>query len=179
MSNYEELSQEWKEIRSGLGNLICHIDGQMAKLEKLGGLEEAYAKGVMETQKRFAGIAEIKYRRGLQEGWELAGKIENEYGFGEIESQFNFDVSDIFDIPAWDVMERVHEYEERKKSEREFKLGDEVEAIDGNERIRFIVAGDLGDETIIGFDSDGGLFEYPKSACSKTGKKFQVSVVEK
>lgn len=177
--NYEELSQEWKEIRSGLGNLICHIDGQMAKLEKLGELEEAYAKGVLEAQKSFAEIAESNYQRGLQEGWELAGKIENEYRIGEIESQFNFDVSNIFDIPARSVMEKVCAYEERKKSEREFKLGDEVEVIDGNEWVRFIVVGNLGDETIIGFDSDGGLFEYPKSACRKTGKKFQVNVVEK
>lgn len=177
--NQEELSQEWKEIRRGLGNLICHIDGQMVRLEKLGELEEAYEKGVLDAQKGFAGIAESNYQRGLQEGWDLARKIENEYGFGEIESQFNFDVGNIFDIPARGVMEKVRAYEERKKSEQEFKLGDEVEANDGNEWIRFIVAGELGDETIIGFDSDGGLFEYPKSACRKTGKKFQINAVEK
>jgi hypothetical protein len=38
----EEIRTEWKELRSALGNLICHIDSKTAQLNDM---ESAYKKG--------------------------------------------------------------------------------------------------------------------------------------
>lgn len=35
MATAEEIRAEWKELRSGLGNLICHIEGRISQLEAL------------------------------------------------------------------------------------------------------------------------------------------------
>ena len=76
MPTIEEIKDEWKGIRSALGNLICYIDG---KMEQLKSLDEAYQKGVndgsLDAKDRVSAAFECGYNDGLHDAWEIATRI--------------------------------------------------------------------------------------------------------
>lgn len=55
MPTMAEIRNEWKTIRSALGNLICYIDG---KAEQFGNAEETWKKGY-----------DAGYKDGYKSGW--------------------------------------------------------------------------------------------------------------
>lgn len=76
MPTVEEIRNEWKAIRSALGNLICYVDG---KTEQLKSLDEAYQNGVndgsMDAKERVSAAFECGYNDGLHDAWEIATRI--------------------------------------------------------------------------------------------------------
>lgn len=59
----------------------------------------------------------------------------------------------------------------------EIEKGDEVEAWDTNAWVTFIAWGkELG--SIYGIGEDGNAFEYPISSCRKTGRRFELKLIE-
>ena len=45
MPTTDEIKTEWKSLRPAIGNLLCYIDGKMAKIESLKDLELSWKKG--------------------------------------------------------------------------------------------------------------------------------------
>ena len=76
MPTVEEIRDEWKGIRSALGNLICYVDG---KTEQLKSLDEAYQKGVndgsLDAKERVSAAFQSGYNDGLYDAWEIATRI--------------------------------------------------------------------------------------------------------
>lgn len=57
------------------------------------------------------------------------------------------------------------------------KTGDEVEAWDTNAWVRFIAWGEEWG-TVYGYGENGGSYEYPISSCRKTGRRFELKLIE-
>lgn len=57
------------------------------------------------------------------------------------------------------------------------QTGDEVEAWDTNAWVRFIA---WGEECgyVYGYGENGGAYEYPISSCRKTGRRFELKLIE-
>lgn len=76
MPTAEEIRDEWKGIRSALGNLICYMDG---KTEQLKSFDEAYQKGVndgsLDVKERVSAAFQRGYNAGLHAAWEIATRI--------------------------------------------------------------------------------------------------------
>lgn len=76
MPTVEEIREEWKGIRSALGNLICYVDG---KTEQLKSLDEAYQKGIndgsLDVKERVSAAFQSGYNDGLYDAWESATRI--------------------------------------------------------------------------------------------------------
>lgn len=76
MPTSEEIRDEWKTIRSALGNLICYMDG---KAESLKSLDEAYQKGIndgsLDAKERVSAAFQCGYSDGLHDAWEIATRI--------------------------------------------------------------------------------------------------------
>lgn len=118
----------------------------------------------------------IAYHRGLEDAWEAAKAycVDMSYEtavecFGEnmVEDNYAF-----FSTAPEVIIEKIKEYDERKKDE--IRFGDEVEAWDTNSWVQFIAIGDEGDGWMVGFDRGGGSYRYPVESCRKTGKRWKV-----
>ena len=76
MTTSEEIRDEWKAIRSALGNLINYLDG---KTESLKSLDEAYQKGIndgsLDAKERVSAAFQCGYSDGLHDAWEIATRI--------------------------------------------------------------------------------------------------------
>lgn len=168
----KEISAEWKELRPLIGNLIGHLTSKEAQLVSM---EEAYERGY---EKGYNDgfecgqheVTTLEYQKGLEDAWEAARKLETMqlYQIDELFPEGN-------EYSVETVIEKLRAYEEQKKAEEtQIKIGDEVEAFDTNKWVKFVAVGDIGDGTIYGFDLNGGSYEYPKTVCRKTGKKWKV-----
>ena len=57
------------------------------------------------------------------------------------------------------------------------QTGDEVEAWDTNAWVRFIAWGEECG-AVYGYGENGGAYEYPISSCRKTGRRFELKLIE-
>lgn len=113
----DDIREEWRKLRPAIGDLICHMDGQ---IDRLGEIEQVWQKGY-----------EAGYSIGVKEGANDAQTIHS---------------------------------------------GDQVEAFDLNEWVRFIAwYVDDDSEEVIGIDANGGRYLYPLSSCRKTGRHYHIS----
>lgn len=171
----EDICDEWRKLRPTIGDLICHIDG---KFEQLKSYEDAYIRGIKDAEKASEADKTIAYQRGLEDAWDVARKVFAEMDYDDVCDCFGVECANdnerFFDqFHPQEAIERLREYEQMKAEE--IHLGDEVEAWDTNAWVKFIAIGDNGCEMIDGFDLNGGSYEYPKSACRKTGEHYQIS----
>ena len=95
-------------------------------------LDAAYNKGLEDgnkiADKNFKEIQEsahdVAYNKGLEDAWELIKAIETDREFEEVfgeELENNFE-----NVSIQDAMKKWKVYKEKKKSEEEIKVGDEV-----------------------------------------------------
>lgn len=125
---------------------------------------------------RVQGAWESGYRNGIEAAWEAAKKIHGIYTINEMENLFKCDMEKVMDeIDPQSAIDMLEEFEAEEREKQEIHLGDEVEAWDTNAWVKFIAIGDDGCEMIVGFDLNGGIYEYPRSACRKTGEHYTVS----
>ena len=133
MKTMEEIRNEWHDIRQKLGNLICAIDGKEASLKSL---DEAYERGLADgtkcTQNRCLECGE--YKRGLDDAWSAARKIEN-MTFGEIikvffDEDYTKDAS--FVCNRFSVDEALDKLKAYKNKKEDFCIGDEIMYKDGS-----------------------------------------------
>ena len=125
-----------------------------------------------------AGAWKSGYRNGLEDAWETAQKVFAKLDYDDVCDCFGVECANdnerfFNQFHPQEAIERLREYEQMKAEK--IHLGDEVEAWDTNAWVKFIAIGDNGCEMIYGFDLNGGSYEYPKSACRKTGEHYQIS----
>lgn len=63
------------------------------------------------------------------------------------------------------------------ETDNSIQIGDEVEAWDTNAWIRFVAWGEECG-AIYGYGENGGAYEYPISSCRKTGRRFELKLIE-
>lgn len=117
-----ELRNEWKDIRIGLGNLICHLDGKMESLEA--------------EEKRISERRDESYWQGVQNCYDAVFSIFNpiEHGgmsFDDLVRYFGHGSLSPIDIVCNNdpktIMETVDKWKaDKKQAEEEFQIGDEV-----------------------------------------------------
>ena len=116
MPTIEEIRNEWKAIRSALGNLICYIDG---KTEQLQDMSEAYRKGYndgvdkgsLDVKDRVSCAYQQGYKDGLNLGWEKTWAIRNNYTVGEMEDLFAIEYEAIADLDPEYAVQKLKEYD--------------------------------------------------------------------
>ena len=111
MTRIEEISLEWEALRSSIGTLINHVNGQ---LERLKCLDEAYQKGMKDGR-------HDAYEQGLADAWEAARKIVD-YPVAEMDDLFVVtEWSDIFEnTTAAQAVYLIKEYEKKKTNGSKF-----------------------------------------------------------
>lgn len=147
------------------------------------GWHDGYTKGLEEGSSCKSELLDKFYQRGSMDAWDAAQEI-----FGDSDLDYD-DIIYIFgqkaandnnafftQYTAEEVIKKLEEWKQFGKNE--IKSGDEVEAWDTNTWVRFIAWHIGADDSVEGFDEDGGMFCYPKASCRKTGKRFQIILSE-
>ena len=144
-------------------------------------LNEYDAEGWKLTEERIKNIRGEAYQKGLEAAWEAARKYCCEMEYEEAKKAFGYCVDDnfvFFCMHPQEAIDRLKANEEQKAEDAEIHLGDEVEAWDTNDWVRFIAwTNECGEVT--GIDEFGGHYIYPTSNCRKTGKHFSISFEKK
>ena len=123
----------------------------------------------------------VAYQRGLEDAWKAAKKAMAEIDYEDFVNTFGavcaVDNALFFDrYSASEAIEKLAPLTGKPKQEDKIELGDVVEAFDTNKWVKFIAAGDIGDGTIMGFTLNGGIYEYSKASCRKTGERYNISL---
>lgn len=159
-----------------LNELLKHKNIEQLEEHDIAVFEEAFQKGFDQKSEWFQNDA---HRHGLEDAWEAARKVFAEMDYDDVCDCFGVDCGNdnerFFDrFSPQEAIERLKGYKPKKAEESEIHLGDEVEAWDTNEWVKFVAVGDIGDGSIVGFDLNGGSYDYPRSSCRKTGKHYDI-----
>ena len=126
-----EISTEWKELRSKIGNFICHIDGINARVDaKLKKLQE---KEEQETD--WQSKIDKVYYKGMQDLYDAMRCLFAYYGevpqmpVSEMRKLFGTIYPDkiIVENTPEEIIDKVNQWKaEKDKKEQEFRVGDEI-----------------------------------------------------
>ena len=123
-----------------------------------------------------AGLTE-GYDNGLADAWKIAEEVFYNLDYDEVCKIFGIkcanDNGTFFE--TWSpqsAMEVLAKYRNRGTADT-IKFGDEVEAWDTSEWVRFIVTG-LDLDEVYGIDENGSRYEYPLASCRKTGRHYDI-----
>lgn len=127
--------------------------------------------------------------KGRDDGWSAARKVILDDCFGGLTTDSK--KRELFDhaapryvLQTWDVIDvlaKIEEFESKQTKDsfgEKIEIGDEVETLDGNKPVKFIVLRN-GCGTVSGISPDGGMYDYYDTNCKKTGKHFDVMKVLK
>lgn len=176
-----DISTEWKELRSKLGDLICHIDGMNESIEsKMKKLQEKE-----EEQADLQALIDEAYNKGIQD---LYGAIRCLFApCGRVPLMPVSDMRKLFgsvyaekiiiNKSPEEIIDKVNKWKaEKDKEEQELHVGDEVTT--GNGTIGIVI--DVGDNNGIVWityrvvpEARGLDFCWvSKIKCKKTGRHF-------
>lgn len=180
-----DITNEWRELRSKLGDLICHIDGMNESIEsKMKKLQEKE-----EQQADLQAKIDEAYNKGLKDLYEALRVIAAEDGMSTSDLKDAFGVCSVCNIilgfTPEEIIDKTLEWKNKRNEsqDQELHIGDEIEYIyPGREPEKCIVIGlvnGIGDEKIIwtiGLD----LFQrtwfssasYYGDSYHKTGKHY-------
>lgn len=179
-----DITNEWRELRSKLGDLICHIDGMNESIEsKMKKLQEKE-----EYQADLQAQIDEAYNKGLQDLYNAIYtlmmpsirlchlKIPS-MPVSEMRKIFGTTYLDtiIVDNTPEEIIDKVNQWKANTEREgQEFHVGDEVTTDDGmigivtivNDKIVWILYNLTA--SVLGFDSSW----FYKDQCKKTGRHF-------
>lgn len=176
-----DFTNEWRELRPQIGNLICHIDGMNAQID-------AKLKALQEKEERQAELQEQidkAYNKGIQDLYDAMCCLFARYGevppmpVSEMRKLFGTVYSDkiIVENTPEEIIDKVNQWKsEKDKEEQELHVGDEVTT--GNGTIGIVI--DVGDNNGIVWityrvvpEARGLDFCWvSKIKCKKTGRHF-------
>ena len=126
-----DITNEWRELRSKLGDLICHIDGMNesveSKIKKLQEKEERQAELQAQIDKA--------YNKGIQDLYDAMCCLFARYGevppmpVSEMRKLFGTVYADkiIRNNSPKEIIDKVNQWKaEKDKEEQEFRVGDEI-----------------------------------------------------
>lgn len=122
-----DITNEWRELRSKLGDLICHIDGMNESIEsKMKKLQEKE-----EQQADLQAQIDEEYRKGLKDLYEALHIIAAEDGMSASDLKDAFGTCSICDIvlgfTSEEIIGKALEWKtKQKKEEQELHVGDEI-----------------------------------------------------
>jgi len=128
MKTTEEIRNDWHDIRSKLGNLICAIDGKEASLKSL---DEAYERGLTDgtkcTKNRCLECGE--YKKVFDDACEMAKK--QSIGIGEMIKALERCANAFagMEIRNWDGTYTQISYVLREAADMLAKINDSLERI--------------------------------------------------
>lgn len=169
-----EITNEWRELRQRLGELICRVDGMNisvdSKLKKLQEKEEHQVKLQAQIDKA--------YNKGLEDARNVMLQLYENKNWHEIfGSCYNFNI--LKDHSMTEIIEKVNQLkaeEEKQAKEQDFHVGDEVMTDSGYAGIIADVGDDDSKIWIVYriMPAARGLdFCWVNSAnCKKTGRHF-------
>ena len=170
-----------KTIEEQISGFLCNAQENI-KAAYLKGYNNGLSDGNI-NKGTFAAKVNAAYNNGLNDAWKCAKKIATSDGLKPNELETIFDhrgIDPIFEyFSASEAMAKIKEYEE-KKAERnaspdnELHIGDEVYALDENERktvtaIKGVIA------TVL--CSSGKYGEFNISDLHKTGRRFAIDEI--
>ena len=170
-----DITNKWRELRSKLGDLICHIDGMNESIE-------SKMKKLQEKEEYQAKIDEA-YNKGLKDMHEALRLIttdETDDGMSMLELKDAFGTASVCGIilgnEPREIIDKVLEWATKRKESQELHVGDEVMADCG---IVGIITDVADDNSVVwvsyrmtpvarGFD----FCWVKKDNCKKTGRHF-------
>jgi len=175
-----DITNEWRELRSKLGDLICHIDGMNESIEsKMKKLQEKE-----EQQADLQAKIDDAYNKGLKDMHEalciIATEDTNE-GMSNLELRNAFGMTSVCNIilgnEPREIIDKVLEWTTKRKESQELHVGDEV--ITDNGIVGIITDVDDDNNGIVwvtyritpkarGLDF---CWAY-RATCKKTGRRF-------
>lgn len=169
----ESIRDEWRELRSRIGNLVCAVDGKVESCEALDKKmqekkDESYLKGAEDMREvlKILLSPDISYGMPMKEIADIFGTAYNS--------------SILEKYSASEIINKVNQWKEEKEKlkETEFKVGDEVEHSDH-------INGSCNKYIVIKADSDSSVLWLldlrtflriwiykDDSSLKKTGKHF-------
>lgn len=115
-----DITNEWKELRSKIGNFICHIDSTNAQID-------AKVKKLQEKEEQQAKIDEV-YNKGLEDARNAVLQLyEHENWYEIFGSYYNFNI--LKDHSMAEIIEKENQLKaekEKQAKEQDFHIGDEI-----------------------------------------------------
>ena len=151
-----DITNEWRELRSKLGDLICHIDGMNESIEsKMKKLQEKE-----EQQVELQAQIDEAYYKGLNDMYEAIRLIATDGSDGGMsisELKDAFGTASVCDIilgySPLEIIDKTLAWTTKRKESQELHVGDEIEyTFPGKEPEKCIVIGlenGIGNEKII------------------------------
>ena len=143
--------------------------------------KQAYDKGYDKGYKDAKELTDAEYLSGLDKAWECARKILYSIAFGgytcgELEKIFDIenmdDTVEIFKkFSASEAIDRIKKYEEEKKANNNFAIGDEIKRIDGSSD-KYIFTKPVGAHYANVIAPDGSVAYIDPTKYRKTGRHF-------
>lgn len=171
-----DISAEWKELRSKIGNLISRMDSENCHLD-------AKLKELQEKEERQADLQEPiekAYNKGLEDARNAVLQLYENKNWKEIfGSYYNFNI--LKDHSMAEIIEKVNQLKaEKDKEEQELHVGDEILVIsnDRNLNNRTFVIYEIDDNCYYVIEPitlyKDGFFKnaYIKNQIKKTGKHY-------
>lgn len=170
-----DITNEWRELRSKLGDLICHIDGMNESIEsKMKKLQEKE-----EQQADLQAQIDEAYNKGMQDLHEALRIIAAEDGMSVSDLNDAFGVCSVCNIilrfTPEEIIDKALEWKtKQKKEDQELRVGDEV-TISGCAGFAYIILYRIYEtEDLFKLIEPTSLLTYTYSAKSltKTGKHY-------
>ena len=173
-----DITNEWRELKQRLGELICRIDGMNISVDsKLKKLQEKE-----EQQVDLQAQIDEAYNKGLEDARNAVLQLyENENWYKIFGSYYNFNI--LANNSMAEIIEKENQLKAKKEKqakEQELHIGDEILVIDSDPRLngRTFVIYEITDSSYyviepITFYKDGFFKNaYIKNQIKKTGKHY-------
>ena len=166
-----EIAKEYEDSFKGLMILGAKDSNLFVDTLAVEDLEELNSDYINE---HFSDLQDTVYQRGLDDAWEAARKIAQQWE-EDTDSEHRVVIDDsirvtLDSMTASEAIAKLKAYEE--KADDSIIAGDEVKAEDGT-AVFFVTW--MSDRCICGIDKEGRCYSYePKEICGKTGNHYNV-----
>ena len=176
-----ESIKDMKTQASGINNYLSILEG-LLRTDYQKKVEEAYQKGLADGSLTVfeTGVGRKDYQRGLDDAWEAARKIAQQWE-EDTDTEHRLVIDDsirvtLDSMTASEAIAKLKAYEEKQKADDEIKVGDEVRLC--RHKVPYIVTScDGDDDTYILMTVNGGFIKAGKYNVRKTGRRFGIGKI--
>ena len=191
--NIEQEIRVQIEKNKGLKMAVGEINNHLSILEGLLRNErddvqkqvaEAYQRGLEDGKKATWGLvadaSSVEYQRGLDDAWDAARKIAQQWE-EDTDTEHRLVIDDsirvtLDSMTASEAIAKLKAYEEKQKADDEIKVGDVVTVCKYPDKYTFVVT-KVSDECVWGVDANGSWNFWGINEVIKTNKHFDIDKI--